>query len=91
MIQVSDISNVAPATFKTELQKAVYYTFSRLGIGYERVDIDEVITMVDCIAINDRLDIKMVKTLFLTNRQQTVQQQVISNSEQLICYDFLSR
>lgn len=71
MMHVSDISNMAPATFKTELQKAVYDTFSRLGIGYERVDTDQVITMEDCAAINDRLDMKMVKTLFLTNRQQT--------------------
>lgn len=71
MIQVSNISNEAPTTFGNNLQKAVYEMFSTLGIRFERVDTDEVITMEDCAAINDRLDMKMVKTLFLTNRQQT--------------------
>lgn len=71
MIQVSNISTEAPASFGNNLQKAVYEMFSTLGIHFERVDTDEVITMEDCVAINDRLDMKMVKTLFLTNRQQT--------------------
>lgn len=71
MIRVSNISTETPSTFSSDLQKAVYETFSRLGIAFERVDTDEVITMEDCTAINDRLDMKMVKTLFLTNRQQT--------------------
>ena len=71
MIQVSNISTEAPATFRNNLQKVVYDMFSTLGIHFERVDTDEVITMEDCATINDRLDMKMVKTLFLTNRQQT--------------------
>lgn len=71
MIHVSNISTEAPVQFNSDLQKSVYETFSRLGITFERVDTDEVITMEDCAAINDRLDMKMVKTLFLTNRQQT--------------------
>lgn len=71
MIHVSSISTAAPATFCNNLQKTVYETFGRLGITFERVDTDDVVTMEDCAAINDRLDMKMVKTLFLTNRQQT--------------------
>lgn len=71
MIQVSNISHEAPAAFGNDLQKTVYEAFSRLGIAFERVDTDEVITMEDCAAINDRLGMKMVKTLFLSNRQQT--------------------
>lgn len=71
MTHVSNISTEAPATFGNDLQKAVYEILSRLGIAFERVDTDEVITMEDCAAINDRLGMKMVKTLFLTNRQQT--------------------
>ena len=57
--------------FKTKLQEKVYQTLAQLQIPYERVDTDEVITMEDCIAVNERLDMKMVKTLFLCNRQQT--------------------
>lgn len=71
MIQVSNISTEAPATFGNDLQKAVYDMFSTLDIHFERVDTDEVITMEDCAAVNDCLDMKMVKTLFLSNRQQT--------------------
>lgn len=57
--------------FRTELQKSVYETFEKLNISFERVDTDEAVTMDDCVAINEKLDIKMVKTLFLCNRQQT--------------------
>ena len=35
------------------------------------MDTDEAITMEDCVAIEEKLDMKMVKTLFLCNRQQT--------------------
>lgn len=71
MITVSEIKTTAPAAFKTDLQKKVYQTLDELRIPYERVDTDEVITMEDCTAVNEKLNMKMVKTLFLTNRQQT--------------------
>ncbi len=71
MFYISEIENAAPATFRTELQKSVYETFEKLNIPFERVDTDEAITMDDCVAINEKLDMKMVKTLFLCNRQQT--------------------
>lgn len=71
MIAVSEIQTQAPVQFKTALQEKVYRTLAELEIPYERVDTDEVITMEDCIAVNNKLDMKMVKTLFLCNRQQT--------------------
>jgi Ala-tRNA(Pro) deacylase len=71
MINVSNILTSAPIVFKSELQEKVYSTFSELGMSFERVDTDEVITMEDCAAINARMDMDMVKTLFLCNRQQT--------------------
>ncbi len=71
MITVSEVQKRAPARFKTELQKKVYETLEKLQIPYARVDTDEVVTMEDCVAVNERLDMKMVKTLFLCNRQQT--------------------
>lgn len=58
-------------TFKTDLQKQVYQTLGQLHIPFERVDTDEAVTMEDCIFIEQKLDMKMVKTLFLCNRQQT--------------------
>lgn len=71
MVYISEVKNDAPTSFKTDLQKKVYCKFQELGIVFERVDTDEVITMEDCIAINEKMQMKMVKTLFLCNRQQT--------------------
>lgn len=42
-----------------------------LQIPFERVETDEAITMADCVQIAEKLNMKMVKTLFLCNRQQT--------------------
>ena len=68
---ISEIKKEIPHAFKTGLQKKVYETLSKMEIPFERVDTDVVITMEDCEEINKKLDMKMVKTLFLTNRQQT--------------------
>lgn len=67
---VSEISTVAPTLFKTDLQKGVYNMLRDLGICYERVDTDEVVTMDDCRLINDKLSMNMVKTLFLCNSKK---------------------
>lgn len=71
MIAVSRIFNTAPVKFINPLQEKVYRTLADLKIPYERVETDEVITMEDCLAVNERLKMKMVKTLFLCNRQRT--------------------
>ncbi len=71
MFYVSDIQHTAPSVWKTPLQAKVYRTMELLHIPFERVDTDEAITMEDCIQIDEKLNMKMVKTLFLCNRQQT--------------------
>lgn len=71
MFYVSEPQTYAPEKFRTELQEMTYKTLSELEISFERVDTDEAITMEDCTEINKKLDMKMVKTLFLCNRQQT--------------------
>lgn len=71
MINVSDIKTTAPSVFQTKLEEKAYERLAALHIPYERVETDEVITMEDCISVNEKLDMKMVKTLFLCNRQQT--------------------
>lgn len=53
------------------MQEVIYTTLQKLRIRFERVDTDEVISIEDCIPINRKLDMKMVKTLFLCNRQKT--------------------
>lgn len=71
MFYVSEIQTEAPCHFQTRLQEKVYEILEKLQIPFERVDTAEAITMEDCIAINKKLDMNMVKTLFLCNRQQT--------------------
>lgn len=72
MFYISDIHTTAPSEYKTDLQKETYKYLNKLNIPFERVDTDEAITMEDCILINEKLDMKMVKTLFLCNRQKTI-------------------
>ena len=71
MFYVSEVKTKAPENFQSELQQKIYETFADLDIHFERVDNDPAITMEDCVLINERLDMKTVKTLFLCNRQQT--------------------
>lgn len=71
MINVSEIKTDMPKTYKTSLQEKVYKALNELDIPFERVDTDEVITMEDCVAVDEKLDVKMVKTLFLCNRKKT--------------------
>ncbi len=71
MFYISDIFKSSPERFTTPLQEKTYHALADLHIPFERVETDEAITMEDCVQINDKLGMKMVKTLFLCNRQQT--------------------
>jgi Ala-tRNA(Pro) deacylase len=71
MFFVSDIMNNAPEIYKSPLQEMVYESLTKLHISFERVNTDEAISMEDCIEINQKLDMKMVKTLFLCNSKKT--------------------
>ncbi|MCM1088303.1 MAG: prolyl-tRNA synthetase associated domain-containing protein [Muribaculaceae bacterium] len=71
MFYVSDIYETVPEKFQTSLQQNTYQVLEKLHIPFERVETDEAITMEDCVEINKKLDMEMVKTLFLCNRQQT--------------------
>ncbi|MEG0250744.1 MAG: YbaK/EbsC family protein [Peptostreptococcus sp.] len=71
MFFVSEISTKKPSGELTKLQEKVYESLSELEIDFERVDTEEAITMQDCISINEKLNMNMVKTLFLCNRKKT--------------------
>ena len=71
MTQVSEIIKTAPMEFKSTLQQKVYETLDALEISFERVDNTPAVTMEDCIEIDEKLEVKTVKTLFLCNRQKT--------------------
>ena len=68
---ISEIKTTAPTEFKNELHKKVYDQLLELEIPFERVETDEIITMEDCEEVNGKLEMKMVKTLFLSNRKKT--------------------
>ncbi len=72
MFYVSKPYRTAPQQFRSPLQEKTYAALAHLQLSFERVDTDEAITMEDCIQINKKLDMKMVKTLFLCNRQKTM-------------------
>ena len=71
MFKVSDILSTPPAGFSSELQQKVYETFSALGIPFQRVDTDPGLTMEDCRHIDAKIGVRIVKTVFLCNKQQT--------------------
>lgn len=71
MVLVSEAYTSVPATCSTPLQEKVYQVLEELKMDFQRVETEEVITMEDCRQINERLEMDMVKTLFLCNRQKT--------------------
>ncbi|MBR2133494.1 MAG: prolyl-tRNA synthetase associated domain-containing protein [Eubacterium sp.] len=71
MIKVSEVKTANPENYKTDLQKQVYENLNALEIPFERVDNEPAVTMDDCVAIDERLNVKTVKTLLLCNRQKT--------------------
>jgi Ala-tRNA(Pro) deacylase len=71
MFYISELTNTAPAVYRTENQKKVYQALRELNIPYERVDTDAAVEMEACLAIDRKLGVPIVKTLFLCNRQQT--------------------
>lgn len=71
MAYISEILTAAPESFKSPLQEKTYETLELLHIPFQRVETGEIVTMDDCIQVNEKLDMKMVKTLFLCNRQKT--------------------
>ena len=71
MFKVSDITTTPPAEFSTELQRQVYAAFAQRGIPFGRVDTDPGLTMEDCQHIDAKIGVRIVKTIFVCNRQQT--------------------
>ena len=71
MFKVSELMTTPPTEYATPLQRKVYETFEALGIPFGRVDTDPGITMEDCLNISAVTGVRIVKTIFLCNRQQT--------------------
>lgn len=92
MFKVSEIITTPPEEFLSPLQKLVYKTLDRLGIPFERVDTDPGLTMEDCQIIDRKIGVRIVKTIFLCNRQQTeFRIYVTSDDKPFVTKDFCSK
>ena len=92
MFKVSEIITTPPEEFLSPLQKLVYETMDRLGIPFERVDTDPGLTMEDCQIIDRKIGVRIVKTIFLCNRQQTeFRIYVTSDDKPFVTKDFCQK
>lgn len=53
------------------VQRVVYRVFEDLQIPFLRLSTPPAVTMEDCVAVDEALDVKTAKSLFLCNRQKT--------------------
>lgn len=68
---VSEPMATVPPTYKSAAQQTIFETLTALGIPFLRVDTGDGTTMEACIPIGERLQNPVIKTVFVTNRQQT--------------------
>lgn len=71
MFYVSEITHEAPEEFENETQRQIYEALAELDIPFDRVENDFIVTMEDCVWVNNKLGTDIVKNLFLCNRQET--------------------
>ncbi|MBR1766880.1 MAG: hypothetical protein IJ745_07605 [Bacteroidales bacterium] len=69
---VSDAVATPPPSYKSATQQAIFSTLGGLAIPFLRVDTGDGTTMEACIPIGEKLNNRVIKTVFLTNRQQTL-------------------
>ena len=53
MAYISEILTAAPESFKSPLQEKAYETLELLHIPFQRVETGEIVTMDDCIQVNE--------------------------------------
>lgn len=68
---VSEPMTSVPQSYKSPMQQAIFETLVRLRIPFLRVDTGDGTTMEACIPIGAKLGSPVVKTILVTNRQQT--------------------
>ncbi|MDT2598949.1 YbaK/EbsC family protein [Enterococcus hulanensis] len=71
MVYVSEMHTTPPTEFGSELEEKTYETLAKLEIPFYQVATGEALTMEDCIDIDNRLGIEVVKTIFLCNQKKT--------------------
>lgn len=69
---VSEPMTTVPDQYKSETQQRIFDTLQRLDIPFWRVDTGDGTTMEACLPIGEKLQNPVIKTVFVTNRQQTL-------------------
>lgn len=70
-ITIPQILTTAPTHFSNEVQRLAYTALAELEIPFERIGNKPAATMEECLEIERILGVKVAKSLFLCNRQQT--------------------
>ena len=68
---ISEVTDKCPPEYTSTTRRRIFEKLTELGIGFSRVDTGDGTTMEACIPIGNALGSPVVKTVFLTNRQQT--------------------
>ena len=68
---VSEPMRTVPEKYKSPAQQTIFETLTALDIPFLRVDTGDGTTMEACIPIGAKLENPVIKTVFVTNRQQT--------------------
>ena len=68
---ISPVKTTPPEEYGSETRRKIFERLAALGIPFQRVDTGDGTTMEACIPIGEALGAPVVKTVFLTNRQQT--------------------
>ncbi|MBU5584103.1 hypothetical protein KQJ29_31115, partial [Enterococcus sp. S181_ASV_20] len=71
MLNVSEMSTTPPKEFGSELEEKTYEILTKLEMPFYQVATGEALTMEDCIDIDKRLGVEVVKTIFLCNQKKT--------------------
>ncbi|OFT85001.1 hypothetical protein HMPREF3100_13480 [Enterococcus sp. HMSC29A04] len=71
MVYVSEMQTTPPTEFGSELEEKTYETLAKLEIPFYQVATGKALTMEDCIDIDNRLGIEVVKTIFLCYQKKT--------------------
>lgn len=70
-VNTTHFTSCPDCTGRLDKEKRVYALLDQLHISYEGVDHDIANTIEDCQAVEEELEVKICKNLFLRNRQKT--------------------
>lgn len=71
MVHLSNVENIKPETYFSDLERDVFSLLDKLKISYQYVTNDVVETMEECAEIDSALACEVRKSILLTNKKHT--------------------